>query len=195
MSLDHRVQLFDTFESRVECVSAFLNKGFAANDVMLVVATGRHWPAIEQRLVTDGQPVPAALADWRLNVFDADHLLTSLMRQGRPNPAAFDDIIGGLVTGLAAMGRRVRIYGEMVDLLARESDLAGARMLEGLWNGLGARVPFILLCGYESPHFGDARSAADLRAICDQHTSVHVAPPDELGVFLIAQHVSAPLQS
>jgi hypothetical protein len=75
----------------------------------------------------------------------------------------------------------------MVDLLAEEANLEAARHLEGLWNDLGRRYPFTLLCGYAAAHFTDPRTAASLRAICESHTHVASAAGDLLGNWILRE--------
>ena len=67
--------------------------------------------------------------------------------------------LGSLVARLGN-GRRVRIYGEMVDVRAARGNYKAACQLEALWNALGRRESFTLFCGYASGHFGDPRTAA-----------------------------------
>ena len=94
-------------------------------------------------------------------------------------------MIGGIVRRLGARDGRLRIYGEMVDLLVAEGDVRGAHDLEELWNELGEREPFTLLCGYSTVHFGDPRSGGALRQVCQLHSHVHVHQRDILGSFLL----------
>jgi hypothetical protein len=118
---------------------------------------------------------------WR----DAAETMAAFWTRGRADQALFDASVGMLVQRMASKGRPLRIYGEMVDLLAVDGDLWGASALEGLWNELGQRVRFTLLCGYSAAAFGDPRSAAALRAICVSHSQVLSDPRDQLGSFLV----------
>jgi hypothetical protein len=45
--------------------------------------------------------------------------------------------------------RSFRVYGEIVDLYWRRSEVNLALELETCWNELRARTPFPLLCSYE----------------------------------------------
>ena len=70
-------------------------------------------------------------------VRDADDMLRQISRNGSPDANAFEIVVGRPVAALARRGRRVRAYGEMVDLLAMRGELADAIKLETLWNDLG----------------------------------------------------------
>ena len=122
----------------------------------------------------------------RLFVADAAQTLDKFMRQETPSPIAFDEVVGTIVGRMAA-GKRVWIYGEMVDVLAARGNYRGAQLLEDLWNLLGQRECFTLFCGYASGHFGDPRTAEALAGICAAHDHVHRKAEDILAEFLLDQ--------
>jgi MEDS: MEthanogen/methylotroph, DcmR Sensory domain len=74
-------------------------------------------------------------------------------------------------------GRRIRAFGEMVDLLCADGNADGAIDLEALWNGLAAARDFSLLCGYHLDVFDRASQASVLPEICRAHS--HVRPADD----------------
>jgi hypothetical protein len=69
---------------------------------------------------------------------------------------------------------RVRVYGEMVDVLCQRGQQNAAVALEELWNRLAFTRRFALLCGYRLDVFDRQSQVATLRDICNLHT--HVAP-------------------
>jgi hypothetical protein len=50
-----------------------------------------------------------------------------------------------------------------------------------LWNELGLRLSFTLLCGYSSAHFADASTARMFAEICDRHSHIHIGDEDVMG--------------
>jgi hypothetical protein len=120
-------------------------------------------------------------------ILDAQQTLDKFMRQDVPSPVAFDEVVGATVHRLAD-GKRLWIYGEMVDVLAARGNYRGAQQLEEMWNLLGQRECFTLFCGYASGHFGDSRTAAALARICAAHDHVHRKATDILAEFLLNQH-------
>jgi hypothetical protein len=117
---------------------------------------------------------------------DAAQTLDKIMRHESPSPIAFDEIIGNQLTRLGG-GKRVCIYGEMVDVLAARGNYRAAYQLEELWNLLGQRESYALFCGYASGHFGDPKTASALGAICAAHGQVHRRRDDLLAEFLLEQ--------
>lgn len=93
---------------------------------------------------------------------------------------------------LAARGRPLRVFGEIVDLLADQGDFTSAQQLEDLWNALGESESFELLCGYSAVHFGDPQNADALRGICPSHFQVRSSPPDVLASFLVETYRAEP---
>jgi hypothetical protein len=132
-----------------------------------------------------GLPVAEAIESGRLIVRDAWQTLGGLQWHERLDPVRFDVSVGRLVRTLVDRGRPLRIFGEMVDLLAGAGDHACAEQLEELWNGLARRHPFRLLCGYSAASFGNPRARGALRRMCDAHQHVRCDPADLLGGFLV----------
>jgi MEDS: MEthanogen/methylotroph, DcmR Sensory domain len=190
VSTEHIVQLFDDVDSLADTVSAFLRVGLAERDTALVVITPDHWKAIALRLRERGGSRHAKSRSDRLIVRDANATLKRFMRHGVVDRELFQESVGALVSRLATSGRRLRIYGEMVDLLAAEGNFVGAQQLEELWNDLREREPFTLFCGYSAGNFGNPCSADALGLICRSHSQVRSHQRDVLGSFLLQDHQS-----
>jgi hypothetical protein len=182
---EHIVQFFDSDESRAECVAGFLAEGFDAGETAIVVAKSRNWTAIVEQLEARKIDVKKQIAAGKLVVKDAPEMLRRLSRNGSPDATAFGSVVGTAVEALSRGGGRVRAYGEMVDILAQGGELADAIRLEALWNALGERVPFYLLCGYAAAHFVSSSTHRALRDICASHTGVHRHAHDPLATWLL----------
>lgn len=189
---EHSVQLFDSSKSLVETVSLFLINGLERGENVLVAATPEHREMLARRLDESGWTVRTLIAANRLVILDATQTLDKFMRKDTPSPVAFDEVVGSAVHRLAD-GKRLWIYGEMVDVLAARGNYRGAQQLEEIWNLLGQRECFTLFCGYASGHFGDPRTAKALAGICAAHDHVHHKSTDILAEFLLNQRdVKAP---
>jgi hypothetical protein len=182
---EHIVQFFDSDESRAECVAGFLADGIANGEPAIIVAKPLNWAATVQHLEGRGLPLQRAIDEGTIVVKDADDTLRRICRNGVPDASAFESVVGKTVAGLSRSGGRVRAYGEMVDMLAQNGELADAIRLEALWNRLGERTPFVLLCGYSAAHFVATTTHRALREICGAHSSVHRHPQDPLATWLL----------
>jgi hypothetical protein len=189
---EHIVQFFDSDESRAECVAAFLAEGIANREPVIIVAKPRNWAATLAHLTDREVPVQRAIDEGMVVVKDADQTLQRISRNGVPDASAFETVVGKAVGGLALRGARVRAYGEMVDMLAETGELPDAIKLETLWNRLGERSPFLLLCGYSAAHFVASGTHRALRDICSAHSSVHRHAQDPLATWLLNTAHNAP---
>jgi anti-sigma regulatory factor (Ser/Thr protein kinase) len=98
-----------------------------------------------------------------------------------------------LAAGGAAARPRVRIYAEMVALLWEGGQVSLAIELEELWNGLGARLPFSLCCGYPASVLDVPEQADAVLEVRRRHGAVADARtfPCELGSVRAARHYAA----
>jgi hypothetical protein len=97
----------------------------------------------------------------------------------------FDEVVGSTVRKLTSDDGSVRVYGDMVDILAAEGEFIAAQRLEELWNELGERQQFKLLCGYAAVNFAGAAAGKALRHICDLHDDAHASSDDALSSYLL----------
>jgi hypothetical protein len=184
---EHLVQLFDDTESLAQTVADFLFAGWVKGQTVLVVARPHEWAATLKQLIGLGCNVPEATASGRLLALDAATTLAGFSQNGLPRADLYHAQVGALVRHLVAQNPAgLRIYGEMVNILAAQGDYSAAEQLEGLWNDLGAECSFTLLCGYASANFADPRTANALQSICRSHTHTTVKPTDLLGAWLLS---------
>ncbi len=172
----HVVQFYDDSESLFETVAGFLGAGLKANDRLLVVAKPAHREGILRQLEPMGGK--AALASGQLTMFDAGDMLATFMVGSSPDPGLFR---GALSQWLARVTNgdahaRVRVYGEMVDLLWGEGNTSGAIRLEELWNEASRAHSFSLLCAYLMGHFYCEGDSARFMEVCRNHS--HVIPTE-----------------
>jgi anti-sigma regulatory factor (Ser/Thr protein kinase) len=158
-----------------------------------VVATEAHRRAFSRRLVAAGTSVADAERRGSLILLDARATLDQFFDGSRSDADEYDAVIGGLVRGAAGSGRPVRVYGEMVAVLWEAGLVTAALELEDLWNDLGRRVTFTLLCGYPN----DAAEAGfeAISQVCAAHSAVRGRPtqlPAEEIVRTFARDASTP---
>jgi hypothetical protein len=151
-----------------------------------------NWEATARRLRERGLDPDVAQASGGLTVLDAASTLGTFLVNGRIDEKLFEDSVGTLVWALAAGDRRLRVYGEMVDVLASTGDFRIALQLEARWNDLRAEAPFTLFCGYSAENFGNPKLSETLRLTCQAHSHVRTNPRDPLATFLLESASSGP---
>jgi MEDS: MEthanogen/methylotroph, DcmR Sensory domain len=167
----HGVQVYDDDPELCASVSDYLAGGFRAGDKLLVVCTTKHWAAFSAELNATGHDVESARDRGQLVILDAEDTVSQFVRNSKPDERLFRRTIEPLlVPSTSGTVGRLRIYGEMVDLLCKAGDLQAAFLLEQLWNELHENQSFWLLCGYHSEPF--YRQRLGVQSICSLHTHV-----------------------
>lgn len=169
---DHFVQFYRTDDYLIECLSAYVAQGIWAREKTLIIATPAHRDALEARLRGKNVDVAGNAASGHYVVLDAREVLAKFMRRGRPDRAAFREVVGQLVRTAVADGSSVRAFGEMVALLWAEDNREAAIELEHLWNALAREYSFALFCAYPADCAAPKEGRPGLEHICQSHTCV-----------------------
>jgi signal transduction histidine kinase len=171
----HVVQFYEDDRFLREVLTDFSGAGLQAGETVILIATEANRQAVARRLAELGYDVEAAAASGRLVLLDAGELLASIMVGGIPSSDLFAASLRRLFAQPRAEGRRLRVYGEMVDLLCRAGNHRAAIRLEELGNDLVRTDPVGVLCGYSMDGFARASDAAGFERVCDLHTGLRPA--------------------
>lgn len=144
---EHLVHLYETEQTLVRCVTAFLAPG-VVDEACLVVATPEHRALFAEALQTVGVDVDRLRREGRYVEHDAEQLLATFFTCGRVDPLAFRQHVGGLVRPLAAAHGRVHVYGDLVACLWGRGDSRASVALERAWNELAGDADFRVCCAY-----------------------------------------------
>jgi hypothetical protein len=172
----HAVQIYGDLDELADSVAAYFAAGFEAGEPAIAVATPEHLRRFSERLAATGWDAQRIEQGGLLVTADADETLAQFMGGLSPDAVEFERVVGGLLDGVAARfpGRPVRVFGEMVDLLCERGQQAAAVALEELWNSIGRKRRFSLLCGYRLNVFDRASQVWPLPVVCRLHS--HVLP-------------------
>jgi CheY-like chemotaxis protein len=167
----HLVHLYLQEGRMLDRAAAHLADGLQAGAPALAVCTRSHWDGLQHRLA--GRRLePSGLAQaGRLRWIDAAVIVDQL-RAGRPHGLERQRLlafVNGALDGVAGMGTRpVQVFGEVVNLLWQDGQIAEALELEMAWNEVGRQRPMSLLCSYTAT-IGTER---DIDSVCHQHAQV-----------------------
>jgi signal transduction histidine kinase len=173
----HGVQFYEAEAFLLEAVGDFLAAGLLAGDHVLVVATGGHRQGFTRRL--EGVGAKQATATGRLTLLDAREVLSEFMVGEMPDADLFRGWIAQFVSAKKGEGLhpvRIRVFGEMVDVLWRDGNHRAAIRLEELWSDAIRVHSFSLLCAYVMGNFYKESDQAPLLEICKNHS--HVIPTE-----------------
>jgi MEDS: MEthanogen/methylotroph, DcmR Sensory domain len=169
---DHAVQVYDDLADLAGSLGSYLNAGFRSREPAMVISTAAHWHVFGAELELRGWRVDQLAAERLLICRDAQQTLDAFMHGETPSAERFEHVVGGMIDDLATRfpGKTIRAFGEMVDLLWRQGNEAGAIALEELWNELAESRKFALLCGYHLDIFDIDVQASALPEIIRVHT-------------------------
>jgi DcmR-like sensory protein len=167
----HIVELFDSTESLVDTVAAFLSDGLRQGDRVLVVMRLAQWNSVASKLTSRAVSLTEAIASGQLTVLDGIRTLARIMPHGSPCGGLFEEVIGKTVRQICATGVRLRVYGDLMDVLAADGNFQGAHELEKMWSDLTRQEPVTVLCGYSAESFHNADASETLKSICRSHTN------------------------
>ncbi|HTX62873.1 MAG TPA: MEDS domain-containing protein [Acidimicrobiales bacterium] len=167
----HLVHFYATDDALASSVAGYLVGGQEKGEAVLLIAEPAHLGAMCAALRALGVD-PDAGPEYGIHLFDASATLAMFMDGGRPVPERFADTVGNLVQSVLPVRPGVRAYGEMVELLWREGNAAGALALEELWNELARDFPVTLYCAYRDALVAGTSGSTLVDAACRLHSAV-----------------------
>lgn len=171
----HGVQFYDDERFLHREITRFFAQAERPDEPLVMIARPRTFAPVVEQLASWCHVSSVAAAE-RVVCLDAHAVLAELMEGstldlGRVE-AAFADLLGGM-RARCPKGT-IRIYGEMVDLLTVDGNVATAIQIEEAWNLKFATPDVAVMCGYAMSGFeGEARTP-DFEHVCRQHT--HIIP-------------------
>ena len=184
----HAVQVYETDGFLAQRVVDFLHGGLSGNQRCVVVATAPHRALFMAGLEDRGVDIKAAVTAGDLIVLDAQDTLDSFMIGDRPEPARFHATVGLVLARATRDGRKVRAFGEMVDVLWRDGKPDAALSLERMWNSLAEVHRFELLCAYTIANLFKT-AAGRYQEICEVHDHAHEPEPTEDNVRVLLAEI------
>jgi hypothetical protein len=164
---EHIVQFFRSDEEYVRAAGYFLREGLNAGETCVAVATAAHHLQLDEHLRDAGLDPDMLSAEYRYVPLQAEQLLPTFFdaRSGI-DQERFHRHFNLLISQASSRGQPVRIFGEMVSLLADQGRPSAAIQLEELWNELSRQHHFCLFCSYkESPFTENPRYRKLLHSI------------------------------
>jgi len=174
----HGVQFYEEETHLYKVVADYLAAGLETGDRLVAVVTPSHREGIVRSL--GRHRADEAMSTGQLTVLDARETLARFMVGSAPDPDLFRAMLDRVLASVRQDSQprsRIRIYGEMVDLLWREGNATAAIRLEELWNDALRAHSFSLLCAYVMGNFYKHDDAEQFMQVCRNHS--HVVPTEE----------------
>lgn len=176
----HFVQFHKDSHSLAVEVSAFIEKGLSAGEGIIVIASSDHADLFLEKLAQKGIDAEGCRKSGQLRMLDAETALADFMGLAIPDWSRFQSTIGPVIEEVQGLGfKKIRAYGEMVDILWRKGNSGAAIRLEEYWNDLGQVYDFTLFCAYMLDGLSENSYAGPLHEIGRTHSDVLPTEDDE----------------
>lgn len=175
--LDHAVQFYEDDGYLVGQVAGFIRAGLQAGDAAVVIVTKPRRDELEKHLRNDISRAAARYPNAEQYLaLDAADTLSKFMLEGRPDEGRFAEFMGPVLKRAAdACNGRLRVFGEMVNLIAANAEHEAAICLEEFWNRLARIQPMSIFCGYRIGVFARAADGQAFLNVCNAHSRVSPA--------------------
>ncbi|HEV8067051.1 MAG TPA: MEDS domain-containing protein [Planctomycetaceae bacterium] len=158
---DHIVQLYQDQQFLNRAVCRFAASAIANGEGVILVPTAAHWDAFRPRLEAEGVDTQGAQERGQLTVVDADELLPQFMCEAMPDAPVFLGLAADVIAKARGGGRypKVRWWGEMVNILWEQGNVAASMDLEDQFDKLAKHHEIAIFCSFVMDNFnGDVHS-------------------------------------
>src|SRR4051812_17268428 len=176
---DHIVQLYQDQQFLNRAVCRFAAGAIANGEGVILVPTAAHWEAFRPRLEAEGVNVKAAQGSGQLTVVDADDLLPRFMKDSMPDAPVFLGLAANVIANARGEGRypKVRWWGEMVNVLWEQGNVAASMSLEDQFDRLAGHHEIAIFCSFVMDNFNGEVHSRMLPRLGQNHS--HLIPVED----------------
>ena len=176
---DHIVQLYQDQQFLNRAVCRFAAGAIANGEGVILVPTAAHWEAFSPRLEAEGVDVKAAQSRGQLTVVDADELLPRCMRGAMPDAPVFLGLAADVIANARGQERypKVRWWGEMVNVLWEQGNVAASMSLEDQFDRLAKHHEIAIFCSFVMDNFNSEVQSRLLPRLGQNHS--HLIPVED----------------
>jgi hypothetical protein len=173
---DHIVQLYQDQQFLNRAVCRFAAGAIANGEGVILVPTAEHWEAFRPRLEAEGVDVKSAQSNGQLTVVDADELLPRFMKDSMPDAPVFLGLAGEVISKARDANRfpKVRWWGEMVNVLWEQGNVAASMNLEDQFDRLAKHHEIAIFCSFVMDNFSSDVQSRLLPRLGQNHS--HLIP-------------------
>ena len=176
---DHIVQLYQDQQFLNRAVCRFAAGAIANGEGVILVPTAAHWEAFRPRLEAEGVDVKAAQGSGQLTIVDADELLPRFMKDTMPDAPVFLGLAADVIADARGEGRfpKVRWWGEMVNVLWEQGNVAASMSLEDQFDRLAHQHEIAIFCSFVMDNFNSEVHSRLLPRLGQNHS--HLIPVED----------------
>ncbi len=176
---DHIVQLYQDQQFLNRAVCRFAAGAIANGEGVILVPTAAHWEAFKPRLEAEGVNVKDAQGRGQLTVVDADELLPRFMKDAMPDAPVFLGLAADVISKARGQARypKVRWWGEMVNVLWEQGNVAASMSLEDQFDRLAKHHEIAIFCSFVMDNFNSEVHSRLLPRLGQNHS--HLIPVED----------------
>ena len=171
------VQICLNESSQVDLVTRYIKDGLINGESVIVIAR----PELRQILKShtdafsfNGHNIQDLQAQGQIKLFDAESVLSTLRIDGNLEEDLFHECVAVPIFNAKSKYGKVRVFGEMVDILWKQREHDLAIRLESFWRNLSDTQDFTFLCTYTLNNLNFSAYDEELERICKYHS--HLIP-------------------
>jgi hypothetical protein len=176
---DHIVQLYQDQKFLNRAVCRFAAGAIANGEGVILVPTAAHWEAFRPRLEAEGVNVQDAQDRGQLTVVDSDELLPRFMKDAMPDAPVFLGLAADVIAKARGEARypKVRWWGEMVNVLWEQGNVAASMSLEDQFDRLANQHEIAIFCSFVMDNFNSEVHSRLLPRLGQNHS--HLIPVED----------------
>lgn len=176
---DHIVQLYQDQQFLNRAVCRFAAGAIANGEGVILVPTAAHWEAFRPRLEAEGVNVQDAQNNGQLTVVDADELLPRFMKDAMPDAPVFLGLASDVIARARGQARypKIRWWGEMVNVLWEQGNVAASMSLEDQFDRLAKHQEIAIFCSFVMDNFDSEVHSRLLPRLGQNHS--HLIPVED----------------
>jgi two-component system, cell cycle response regulator DivK len=147
----HVVRFYDRDDELCQTLAEFVTEGVRRGERIVLLVTPAHWASIRELLVWCDIDFDAVMRDEQVIVVDAHHVLSEIVHLGSIDTQRFKSLLDDT---LAPVQPPLRVFGEVVSLIAARGQLDAAIEIEELGHALAHGTQSSVLCAYDRLHLG-----------------------------------------
>jgi DcmR-like sensory protein len=186
----HSVEFYEPGLFPAAGIAEYFRSGLQVGEAILTVATTEHVKDVRESLLRSGVNVRelenAGICTW----VEAEKALETLRANDGMTQETVDAVLCPALSQVvqASPSGRVRVFGELVNLLAESGKFAECVRLETFWNKIADRMSLqgSLHCAYCTQWFEGDWSPSVLLEICETHHEVKPPPVDRNPISWLA---------
>jgi two-component system, cell cycle response regulator DivK len=147
----HVVRFYDRDDELCQTLAEFVTEGVRRGERIVLLVTPAHWASIRESLVWCDIDFDAVMRDEQIIVVDAASVLSEIVHSGSIDTQRFKSLLDDT---LARVQPPLRLFGEVMSLIAARGQLDAAIEIEELSHALAHGTQSSVLCAYDRLHLG-----------------------------------------